>query len=107
MTPLDWHINSRYPDAEALCGRILRYIDADSADEIYRQLDANSISGWHPEPPSYGWELSADDCIRFPGLPPLQPCAMAVHLGERIYIYPAGFVCIVQLSGAFSIGRVL
>ena len=29
--------------------------------------------------------------------------AFAVHLGERIFIYPAGFICIVQLDGSYKL----
>lgn len=107
MTPLDWQLNADFPQASDHIGSIPHYISADSSDEAYRQIHARSISGWHPESPSVGWQLAADDHLLFPGLPPLAPCAYAYHLGERIFIYPAGFVCIVQLSGAFSVGRVL
>ena len=108
MTPLDWQINSRYgPDGEALLGALPRYINALSPEPAYRQIDAHSISGWHPESPFSGWEMTADDYLHFPGLPALEPVAFALHGLERIIAYPAGFVAIVELSGAFSVARIL
>lgn len=107
MTPLDWNLNSNYPQAADHLGHLPSYINGDSSDEAWRQIHDAAISGWHPEPPSSGWQFTADDALLFPGLPPLAPCAYAYHLGERIFAYPFGFVCIVQLSGAFTVARVL
>lgn len=102
---LDWYISSTYPDPAAYLGPLPGYISGASSDQIWQQLSDNSISGWHPEPPG-DWQLSADDELLFPGLPPLQPTAYAYHLGEKILAYPAGFVCIVQLSSAFTVARI-
>lgn len=103
MPPLNWEVCT--PDYAEALGPLPRYINADSADPIWRQIDARSQSGWFPEPPGQ-WDLTADNYLTYPGLPPLAPAARAYHLGELILAYPHGFVCIVQLSGAFSVARI-
>jgi len=105
VRPLDWHLNDRYPHPEQYLGPITRYLDADSSLPCWTQLDEAAPHGWNPQLPGQGWELTADDRLVYPGLPPLAPAAFALHLGERIFIYPPGWVCIVQLGGAYSIGR--
>lgn len=101
---LNWHINSAYPDAEAMLGNLPLAISADSSASIAEQLDATY--GWEPLLPNQGWELSLDDMLIYPGLPPASPIAYAYHLGEKIILFPAGFVCIVQLGGAFQLARI-
>jgi hypothetical protein len=102
--PLGWQLNDNYPNPEEHLAGLPRYINASSTDPIWLQISENSRSGWHPEPG--GFELSADEHLLFPGLPPLAPAAYAGHLGEKVLAYPAGWVCIVQLGGAFSVARV-
>ena len=107
--PLDWQENTRYRSEEvrAAMGKLPLYINAGSTDEIYRQIDANSASGWHPHDHKMSWELFADESLRAPGLPPVMPLASAYHLGEKALVFPAGWLCVVQLSGKYSIARVL
>ena len=107
--PLDWQENTRYRSEEvrAAMGKLSLYIDGASVDQIYRQIDDNSVSGWQPQNHAMGWELFADDSLRCTGLPPVSPLAFAYHLGEKILIFPAGWICIVQLNGNFSTARVL
>ena len=109
FTPLDWQENTSYPadEVRAAVGKVVLYIDATSTDEIYRQINDNSVSGWHPEDHQMGWELFADNSLRVTGLPPVMPLAFAYHLGEKILIFPAGWVCVVQFNGDFSTARVL
>lgn len=109
MTPLDWHLNDNYPgDEQRLAlGRIPSYLTRDTADALWMQLDERATSGWNPQiVKDMGWELSADECLIYKGLPPLPPVAYATHLGEKILVYPAGWVVIVQLGGKFSVARV-
>ena len=107
MIPLDWHLNDRYPNPETYLGSIPTVLDALDPDPIYRQFDRRSPGGWWPELPDKGWQLTADDALLFPGLPPLMPAAHAWHLGEKVLVYPAGWVCVVQLGGSYTIARIL
>lgn len=108
MKPLDWMVNDQFPGDEQrqYMGGIPTYLDGNSTDPLWLQLDERSRSGWNPIPPGQGFQFAADDTLLYPGLPPLQPVAMATHLGERIFIYPAGFVLILQLNQDFSLARV-
>jgi hypothetical protein len=104
--PLDWYLNEDYPNPEEFLGGLPRYINSQSTDPIWLQLNDNSRSGWHPNLTPHGFELSADEHLLFPGFPPLAPAAYAWHLGEKVLAYPAGWICLVQLGGAFSVARV-
>lgn len=108
MKPLDWHINERC-DASLVrqfLPPLWQYTDGNSADPLWLQIDERSQSGWQPYAPIAGFEMSVEDYLLYPEMPPLEPLAMAHHLGERILVYPAGFVAIVQLNGDYSIARV-
>lgn len=106
--PFDWLVNDYYPEDEQRLhlGAIPTYLNAASSDPIWLQLQENSRSGWNPVPPGAGFQFSQDDVLLYPGLPPLSPVAMATHLGERIFIYPANFVLILQLNQDYSLARV-
>lgn len=98
---LDWHINDNYSDALSLMGPIPALLTPASQDPAYLQLAENLY--WNPEPNDGKWKLMADDALFHTGLPPVMPVAMAHLRGERILIYPAGWVVIAQLNGEFSI----
>jgi hypothetical protein len=105
--PLDWYINNSVRDAQAHLGMLPSYITSASADPIWMQIDEHSESGWNPQIVlGMGWELTADEYLIYQGLPPLAPAGYAYHLGEKVLAYPAGWVCIVQLGGKFSVARV-
>ena len=101
FAPLDWHINTDYP--EEYLNNIPLAVNAHDSRPIIEQLRETALIYECPE--GLGWGLSGDNCLIYPGLPPLQPAAYAVHLGEQIYIYPHAFGVILQLSGAFELVR--
>jgi hypothetical protein len=108
MKPLDWYVNADLPPdvATQAVGALPLYLDADSADPAWLQIEEASRSGWNPHGTPEGFELHMDDILTFPGLPPVPPAAYAYHLGEKILAYPAGWVVIVQLNQSYSIARV-
>lgn len=97
MSPLDWEINTKY--AVDHVGQRVLLIDGDSVLSAKHQLTALG----YPHAPPGGWQLTADDMLIKEGAPPLPPAARAFHLGETIFIYPAGLVVTVDLSGAFTL----
>src|SRR5262245_20742636 len=102
MIPLDWYLSDAYPHPEEHVGGLPRYLDQTSTDALWLQLDEKTESGWNPQlVKEQGWELSADEFLISHGLPPLAPAAYAYHLGEKILVYPSGWVVIVQLGGKF------
>jgi hypothetical protein len=105
--PLDWQLNGRYPRPEEHLNPLQNFISGASVDPVWRQIEENTPLGWQPASPTMGFELSADDYLIYPSVPPLAPAAMAWHLGEKVLVYPAGFVCVVQLNGDFTVARIL
>jgi hypothetical protein len=108
---LDWHLNRNYKPADARqhLGRIPLLINPDSPDPIYRQIEDNYPAGWQPVAglEREKWTLTFDDYLIYPGLPPLAPAAMAQHAGERVLVYPAGWVVVVNdLNGEFTVARI-
>lgn len=97
--PLDWHVNDNYPNAESFIGPC-SFASASSSDGLQQQLADHLliIPG--------KFQFNVDDTLAMPGnVAPLAPAAMAIHLGERIFCYPLGFVVITQLTGAFAVFR--
>lgn len=107
MTPLDWHINSQYANdfITNSLGPIPQLIDGDSPMQIAGQLEA--WAGWSPQPNDGSWTLFADDYLSYKGTKPVAPVAYALHLGERILVYPRGWTVIVQLNGSFQLARII
>lgn len=109
---LDWHTNTAAyseTDARFHLGRIPLLIDPNSPDPIYRQIDENYPKGWNPVAglERDKWTLTFDDYLIYPGLPPCPPAAMAFHAGERIMVYPAGWVVVVNdLTSEFTVARI-
>lgn len=103
---LDWNLNNAYGnEALTYLGPIPEYLSPDDNRPAYEQLEERSICGWHPEPPENGWMLLADDYVVYPGLRAMPPVAMAWLRDEKILVYPAGWICVVQRNGEFSIAR--
>lgn len=100
---LDWHINLNYPNDISLLGPLPGLITPASQDNAAQQLADNLF--WNPEPDDGRWTLLADDALLHTGLPPITPVAMAHLHGERILIYPAGWVVVAQLNGEFAVCR--
>lgn len=99
---LDWEVNADFPNPEEHIRNIPLIFDAESSLTLHEQLTF-VFPGIQPAPPDFGFEFSADNCLVYPGLPPLPPVARAVHLGEQVFIYPAGFFVALQLAGNFSV----
>lgn len=102
--PLDWHTNSNYPEStvSAALRNIPMLFDSTSARSAEEQLSAH-FPGITSAPPEAGFSLSANSELLHPAIDALAPAAFAIHLGERIFVYPAGFICISQLSGSYKL----
>ncbi len=97
--PLDWHLNDNYSNAESFIGPC-SFASASSSDGLQQQLSDHLliIPG--------EFTFNADDTLAMKGnYAPLTPVAFAIHLGERIFCYPLGFVVITQLNGQFAVFR--
>lgn len=105
---LDWHLNTSYKedDARLHLGRIPILINPQCNDPVWLQVQDNYPEGWQPEPPGK-WTLTADEYLIYPGLPPVAPAAMAWLRSEKILVYPAGWVVVVQLNGDFTVARIM
>lgn len=105
FTVLDWHLNGHVPDAYQHLGRIPLLFDP-SGGEAWLQISDNYPAGFNPEPGDRGWMLTADDYLAYPGLPAAQPSAFAMLGQERLLVYPAGWLVIVQPKGDFTVVRI-
>ena len=87
-----------------MLGLIPHFLDAGDARPAHEQLDANYQhgGGWRPMP---GFKLGHQMTLRYPGDPALQPLAVMRLRQEEIYMYPHGFVAIVQPDGSFEAAR--
>lgn len=105
---LDWHLNTLVPDAESHLGRIPLLIDPECADPVWLQVQTNYPQGWNPVlgDDRKKWTLTADDYLIYPGLPPVAPSACAWLRSERVLVYPAGWVVVVELGGDFTVARI-
>lgn len=77
----------------------------DDADERPAQAQFNSnypFGGFQPFP---GFRLTADDRLIYPDDPPLRPRAQARLRDELIYLYPSGWVAIIQPDRTFVVAR--
>lgn len=110
MNVLDWHLNTDYgeADARAHLGRIPILIDPACPDPVWMQVSRNYPGGWNPVlgDERSRWSFTADSYLIYPGLPPLAPAAMAWHGSEQIFVYPAGWIVVAELEGAFTLARV-
>lgn len=108
---LDWHLNTSYKedDARQHLGRIPLLINPQCNDPVWLQVQDNYPNGWNPVPASerHKWTLTADEYLIYPGLPPVAPAAMAWLRSEKILVYPAGWVVVVQLNGDFTVARIM
>lgn len=116
MTPstfriLDWHMNTTsYSLAEAQLhlGRIPLLLNPNCADPVWQQVQDNYPAGWNPAlaDERRKWTLTADDYLIYSGLPPVAPAAMAWLRSEKVLVYPAGWVVVVELGGDFTVARI-
>lgn len=107
---LDWHLNDQYGnDALTHLGRIPLLLDPNCADPVWLQVQENYPGGWNPVlgEERGKWTLTADDYLIYPGLPPVAPAAMAWLRSERILVYPAGWLVVVELGGQFTVARIM
>jgi hypothetical protein len=58
--------------------------------------------GWQPQP---GFKLQKDKSLKYPGDPPFKPIARIELRDEVIYVYPYGYVAVVQPDGSFEACR--
>lgn len=107
MNILDWHLNERVRDAQEHLGRIPILFDPECVDPAWLQVQTNYPQGWNPVMDREKWTLTADDYLIYPGLPPVAPSAMAWLRSERILVYPAGWVVVVELGGDFTVARIM
>lgn len=106
---LDWHLNEAYGnEAHTYLGRIPLLIDPNCADPVWLQVQTNLPEGWNPvlADDRSKWTLTADDYLIYPGLPPIAPAAMAWLRGEKVLVYPAGWIVVAQLNGEFTVARI-
>lgn len=108
---LDWQFNTQYSEADArqYLGRIPLLLDPNCADSVWLQVQTNYPQGWQPVigDERSKWTLTADDYLIYPGLPPVAPAAMAWLRSERVLVYPAGWVVVVDLKGDFTVARIM
>lgn len=103
---LDWHLNDAMPGAVEALGMLPALITPASADSIWYQLTHNSPHGFETAPPiPKKWELLDNDYLYYPGLPAMEPYAMAWLRDEKILVYSGGFICIVHADNRFTVGR--
>ena len=98
MTPLDWHYNDGY--AVDHFGSRSLLIDGNLSISAAAQLET---LGYPLASPNSGWDLTEDNFLIKTGAPPLPPCAYAVHLGERIYAYPFGYIVVLALNNSYKL----
>lgn len=107
---LDWHTNTLYSEADARAhlGRIPLLIDPNCDDPVWQQVQDNLPAGWCPVlgEERAKWSLFNDDYLMYPGLPPVAPAAMAYLRSEKILVYPAGWVVVVEPGGDFTVARI-
>jgi hypothetical protein len=100
----DWHINSRWPNAPELLGPIPTYLSPKIADPAWMQFRDHAELGWNPEPS--GWWMLADHYLQQGTDRPLEPVAFTALHDEGVYVYLAGYVCVVRASGEFTVAKV-
>lgn len=69
-----------------------------------QQLDAGYIhgGGWVP---FNGFELRADNSIKYPGDPVHKPLAVMKLRDEQIFVYESGWVMVLQPDRSYEIAR--
>lgn len=101
MTLLDWFVNTNY-QRDYIGARSL-LIDTDLPGTATMQLIE---LGYPIAGPDSGFSITADEALVKDGRLPLGPAAYAVHLGERVYIYPFGYVAVMAIDGSFKLFHV-
>jgi hypothetical protein len=86
-------------------GYIPAFLDEDDPDDARTQLDKNyAFGGFRPQSQ---WHLldPVTMAMQYPGDPPTKPLWMGFHRQERIYVYPYGYVAVVQPDNSFVMAR--
>lgn len=104
---LDWHLNAAIPDAYDHLGRIPLLIDPTCADPVWQQVQDNYPGGWQCVlgDQRTKWHLMGDDYLRYDGVAPIAPVAMAWLRDEKILVYPGGLVVVVE-GLDFTVARI-
>jgi hypothetical protein len=106
--PLDWQVNENYPKDFVLnaLGPVPNLLNANDVRQVHEQLNEILAAGWNPEGDKLGWQFNADESLSYPGMPPVMPVAFAQHGLEKVYMYPAQWMVILQLDGSYQVGRI-
>jgi hypothetical protein len=89
-------------DLMEMWGLIPSFLDDADPRPAKEQFNDRYISGWRAQE---GFKRGDDMSLRYPGDPPMKPLAIMLFRGERIYLYPFGYICIVQPGEAFEVCR--
>jgi hypothetical protein len=89
-------------------GLIPTFLDEKVLLPAWQQIDDNYRHGGGWQSFKKGWNFSLSTLsLKYPGDPPLTPLAYAIlHNEETIYIYPHGWVLILQRSLQWDIARI-
>ena len=97
-----WVLRDPRTTPEAL-GLIPSFLSADDPRPAREQFHERYVfGGWQP---IAALTLIAGECLKYPGDPPLWPIAETQLGDERIILYPASIVAIVQPDGSFEAAR--
>ena len=90
-------------DPEML-GFIPEFLSLNDPRPAREQLDTAYAhgGGWRP---MEGWELKANDNLKYPGDPQTRVIAETKLRDETIYVYEHAWVAIVQPDGQFEVAR--
>jgi hypothetical protein len=84
-------------------GFIPSFLDEQDPRRAREQLDAhyNMGGGWSSKP----HRVDDQGVMHYPGDPPLLPIAVTGLHREQVFVYPLGYVSIVQPDGSFVVQR--
>lgn len=85
-------------------GFLPNFLHDDNPATASVQLDKGYkfAGGWVPQE---GFKLTANNCLTYPGDPPLRPIAETHLRGETICLYESSFVAVIQPDGSFEVCR--
>jgi hypothetical protein len=85
-------------------GFIPGFLDETDPRHACEQIDEryNYGGGWEPWP---GFTMIEGERLKYPGDPPLAPICELRMRDERIVLYPASIVAIIQPDGSFEVCR--
>jgi hypothetical protein len=90
---------ARHPRANMdMLGWLPGFLSEDDPDDAKKQLHTNYShgGGWQP---IRGYKLRSNDCLEYPGDPPLRPIFETKLRDERILVYEHAIVCVIAPDG--------